>query len=240
MAAMKSKILCLLALLASLTGCVPVDSLNPLYTEKDNTFDQALLGQWISVKKDDSQTVVEFAKLVENGKDVGYSISMSGQESDGKNSRMDFEGRLVTIGDHKFLDLLPKNSDLRPGSHPLRITRSSTGANIEPRLLKVATGGYLEFTGGAQPQANLRAAHWFMRVNLAGDKMRLDWADDAMLMKTVLAHKLNVPHAIVGEGNRKEMVITATTQQLQKFVAEHAGDNLLFTEHTDELVKKQP
>jgi hypothetical protein len=237
---MKSKMLCLLALLACLTGCVPVDSLNPLYTEKESTFDQALLGQWVSVKKDESQSVLEFTRLVENGKDAGYSISMTSQDNDGKYSRMDFEGRLVTLGEHKFLDLLPRSSDLRLGSHPLRIAQSKSGANIEPRLLKVATGGYLEFTGGAQPQASLRAAHWFMRVKLADNKLRLDWADDVKLMKALLAHKLSVPHALVGEGDQKEMVITATSQQLQKFVAEHADDDLLFTEHTEELERKQP
>jgi hypothetical protein len=237
---MKSKILCLLALLASLTGCVPVDSLNPLYIEKENTFDPILLGQWVSVKKDESQTVLEFTRLAQNGKDVGYSISMTDQGSDGKPSRMDFEGRLITIGNRKFLDLLPKSSDLRLGSHPLHITHGKNGSNIEPRLLKVATAGYLEFTGGAQPQANLRAAHWFMRVNLAGNSLRLDWADDVGVMKTVLSHKFSVAHAIVGEGDLKEIVITATTQQLQKFVAEHADDDLLFTEHTDELERKQP
>jgi hypothetical protein len=234
---MKKKHLVLLALLASLTGCVPVDSLNPLYTDKDNTFDAALLGQWKSVKSEDSQTVLEFVSMSQNGKEVGYSITMSGQDTDGKCSRMDFEGRLVTIGEHKFLDLLPKSADLRLGSHPLHI-QTKNGASIEPKLLKIATSGYLEFTGGAQPQATLRVAHWFFRVNMEGDKLRLGWADDAKLMNALLAHKLSVPYTTVGEGDQKEIVITATTQQLQKFLADHAEDDSLFTDHIDEMQRK--
>ncbi|HEY2170630.1 MAG TPA: hypothetical protein VGJ30_13450 [Candidatus Angelobacter sp.] len=38
------KFLLLLAGLLWLTGCVPVDSLNPLYTDKDLAFDESLLG----------------------------------------------------------------------------------------------------------------------------------------------------------------------------------------------------
>ncbi len=47
MALMNKRYLVLLALLACLTGCVPVDSLNPLYTDKDLAFDESLLGSWV-------------------------------------------------------------------------------------------------------------------------------------------------------------------------------------------------
>ena len=41
------KLLLLFAGTLLLTGCVPVDSLNPLYTDKDIVFDESLLGTWV-------------------------------------------------------------------------------------------------------------------------------------------------------------------------------------------------
>jgi hypothetical protein len=51
---MNKRYVVLLALLACLTGCVPVDSLNPLYTEKDTVFDESLLGEWIGPDANDT------------------------------------------------------------------------------------------------------------------------------------------------------------------------------------------
>ena len=98
MPGMNKKHLAVFALLACLTGCVPVDSLNPLSAAKDTLFDPALLGDWISTNQE-NKGVLEFVALNEDGKDVGYTITLLGQEEDGKCSRMEYDGRLVKIGD---------------------------------------------------------------------------------------------------------------------------------------------
>jgi hypothetical protein len=48
MALMNKRHLVLLALLACLTGCVPVDCINPLYTDQNVIFDPALVGKWVT------------------------------------------------------------------------------------------------------------------------------------------------------------------------------------------------
>lgn len=65
---MKPTILCLLAVLACLTGCLPVDSLNPLYTDKDIVFDNTLLGDWVSVNKDNEESTLRFVTLAEKAR----------------------------------------------------------------------------------------------------------------------------------------------------------------------------
>lgn len=92
---MKPTILCLLAVLACLTGCLPVDSLNPLYTDKDIVFDNTLLGDWVSVNKDNEESTLRFVTLAEKGKDnnfkdSGYDVTLFGKNQDGTCSSMEF------------------------------------------------------------------------------------------------------------------------------------------------------
>src|SRR5207245_9747647 len=105
----------------------------------------ALLGDWISTNQE-NKGVLEFVALNEDGKDVGYTITLLGQEEDGKCSRMEYDGRQVKIGDRKFLDLVPKYVDLRPAVTPSNIVQSKNGAAIRPGRVKVATSGYMQLT----------------------------------------------------------------------------------------------
>ena len=118
-----------LGFIALATACVP--SLNPLYSDKDLTFDPALLGVWEEKGTGESWA---FAK---NGK-LGYSVSHT--DADGRKSKL--TAHLVKLEDKLFLDLFPA-----PGTSPL--TGSSTHtfihivsrepmrvAVLEPRWLK--------------------------------------------------------------------------------------------------------
>jgi len=53
---------CLTALLA---GCVPIVSLNPLFTKEDIVFDEKLLGTWLD-DANDPGAIWEFARFEEN------------------------------------------------------------------------------------------------------------------------------------------------------------------------------
>jgi len=238
MAFMNKRYLVLLALLACLTGCVPVDSLNPLYTSKEVVSDQAFAGSWVSRDKDEESTM-EFVPLEENNMKGGYSVTLSGKSKDGKCSTMAFDGHVVSLGSHKFLDLVPRQWDARSEVYPLHITPSKGGVSIEPALLQLGMASYMEFSGGAQPQARLRQAHWFLRLWTDGKKLRLDWVDDDKFKKSVQEGKFHLSNALLWNGKSKDVVITASTQELQKFVAEHAEDENLFTEHLNEM-EKQP
>jgi hypothetical protein len=234
---MTKRYLVFLALLACLTGCVPVDSLHPLYTSKEVVADQALSGSWVSTEKDEESTM-EFVPMDEDNMKGGYSVTLSGKSKDGKCSSMAFDGHVVSLGGRKFLDLMPRQWDARSDVYPLHVTHSKTGVAIEPALLQLGMASYLEFSGGAEPQARLRQAHWFLRLWTDGKKLRLDWVDDDKFRKSVEQGKFHLSNALLGDAKNKDVVITASTRELQKFVAEHAEDENLFTEHMNEMERK--
>lgn len=249
---MKSTTLCLLAVLACLTGCVPVDSLNPLYTDKDIVFDNTLLGDWVSVNKDNEESTLRFVTLAEKGKDNnfkdnGYDVTLFGKNQDGTCSSMEFTAHEIEIGGNKYLDLVSRSGDANDGVFPLQIIQSKAGTTITPALLRLGTASYMEFKGGAHIEARLHAAHWFARITRNGDKLRLDWIDDSDFKNAVAAGKFRLSHLLLSDPKKKnvmggpkgqDIVVTATTQELQKFLAEHGNDSELFTSHTDEMSKK--
>ena len=74
------KLLLLLAGLLCLTGCVPVDSLNPLYTDKDVAFDESLLGAWVGPDKSD-EGGLEILAREQDGK-KSYLLVMTDKNKD--------------------------------------------------------------------------------------------------------------------------------------------------------------
>ena len=234
MALMNKRYLVLLALLACLTGCDPVDSLNPLYTAKDVVFDHNFEGVWATTETAD-QTTLEVVTMAESSTQIGYLLTMSTREKDGKCSNLEAQGRLVSLGGHRFLDVMPNQWGPKSEVYPLRIQQSQSGSTIAPQILRLGVNSYMEFAGGAHPQARLRQAHWFFKVWTDGKKLRLDWVDDDKFMKAVGQGKFHVTHAVLDSGKDKNIVITASTLELQKFVTDHADDPDLFTEHMKEM-----
>lgn len=80
-----------------LSGCV--FSLNPLYTEKDQVFDPALVGTWL--EKDSEDTCI-----VEKGEGNAYRVT---NVYEGKSAK--FEAHLVRLGKFLFLDLYPEHGE---------------------------------------------------------------------------------------------------------------------------------
>lgn len=247
MALMNRRYLVLLALLACLTGCMPLDSLNPLYTDKDIVFDKSLLGDWVSVNKDKEESTLRFVTLVEKGKDNGYDMTLFGKNQDGTCSSMEFYAHEIEIAGNKYLDLVTRAGDANDESYPLQISQSKNGTTITPSFLRLGTASYMEFKGGARVEARLHVAHWFARIARNGEKLQLAWIDDDDFRKAVAAGKFHLSHLLLGDPGKKgilggpkpkDILITATTQELQKFIADHGNDSELFTGHTDEVSKK--
>lgn len=240
---MKSKILCLVALLASLTGCFPVDSLNSLYTyNNDVIFDESLIGYWVG--PDNGKHVgVQFSKF-EEGRKKGYTVNLFIKDKPSDQDKMTFAGVLVKIGDHEFLDLVSKDWDMETESIPLQVKSDKDGTSIQPQLTKVGASAYLEFGAataeeGGKIQATLRPSHWLIKINKRENKLRLQWADDDDFRKAVLAGTLHLSSVTLGEGKDQRIVITAGTMELQKFFSEHADDKAFFSGGIDGWLRKK-
>jgi hypothetical protein len=89
-----------IGLLQLLGGCVP--SLHPLYTEKDLTFDPALLGQWT---EDDGKGTWAFTKAGEKE----YRLVFTDNQGKGGG----FQAHLLKIEGRLFLDIFPTDLDLK-------------------------------------------------------------------------------------------------------------------------------
>jgi hypothetical protein len=132
--------LVLLALVACLTGCVPVDSLNPLYTGKDIVFDESLLGYWVG-PDGGKEGGVEFSRLEEYG-EKRYVVTIFTDGKKSPNDKMVFHACLVKLGKAQFLDMVASDWDAEPESFSLQIKSDKEGTKIEPALLKLGASSY--------------------------------------------------------------------------------------------------
>ena len=91
-----------LALVALLPGCI-VQSLHPLYTQKELVFEPALIGVWERVVEEDEWEWRETLPLTfEQGEGKTYRMSVGEGEEPAT-----FEVHLVKLGDNMFLDFFP-------------------------------------------------------------------------------------------------------------------------------------
>jgi hypothetical protein len=84
-------------------------------------------------------------------------------------------------------------------------------------------------TGSSPAPKNEDAAsankyHLIARISVDGDRFYLGLIDDNRLQEGFTSGKYSLPHEIVGD----DAVLTASTAELQKFVADHANDDQLF------------
>lgn len=222
------KTLLSLAFLALLAGCQPVDTFNPLYTDKDLTFDPALLGKWVL-----DEGSLEFSDAANNTYTVVFSDATSP-------NRMVLEGHLLTLQGHRFLDLIQKTWAVDPGSFPVTIEQTKNGLKATPRLLRTGDGAYLEFVPSspaakaAQINVELKVVHWFVRIANDEKNLQLDYVDDDRLVKAIEAKKAEIAHALLpgtNEGSdNQHLALTATTAELQKFVLDHVSDDQIFAD----------
>jgi hypothetical protein len=241
MTPMNKRYVVLLALLACLTGCVPVDSLNPLYTDKEIVFDESLLGEWVGPDASDTGSM----KFVKEGKDAYLIVMMDNDGPNGEPKSTFYDAHLLSLSGQKFLDVLPREWSASQASYPLHVGGNRGEQKVEPQILKLGESAYIEFSvegKGSALVAHLRNAHRFFKIMPDGKKLRLAWIDDDKLKEAVLKGTVHVGNALITTGQskgspsdakNKDLVLTASTADLQKFVVDHINDDKVFTEHTD-------
>ncbi len=94
---MRAKELAFFVLAITLSGCL-IQSLHPLYTDKEVVFEEKLIGKW----SEDGDYILEFKK----GEGKAYKMRMF----DGKEGR--FKAHLVKLKDMMFLDIYPDDETI--------------------------------------------------------------------------------------------------------------------------------
>ena len=119
MALMNKRYLVLLALVGCLTGCVPVDSLNPLYTDKDLAFDESLLGSWVGPDKGE-EGGLEILARDQDGK-KSYLLVMTDKSKDlNVLKKTVYHAQLVKLNEHLFLDVVQESLEPQSTTYLLR------------------------------------------------------------------------------------------------------------------------
>ena len=123
-----------------LAGCV-VTSVYPWYTDKDVVFDPALVGTW-SFPESKTNEFWQFEKL------DGQTYKLTIVDSDDK--RTEFDARLFTLDNRRYLDFLPRNrtGEGIPAHYLMRVDA------VTPALdLALLDYGWLEKLATAEPNA---------------------------------------------------------------------------------------
>lgn len=128
---MAKKCLCLLALAALITGCAPVESLNPLYTDKDVITDPRLEGEWVAPDSGDGFVRISALghhNMLTHTQLNGYTLAII--DNDGSTAK--FDAFLVNLDGHMFLDVVPDTWDARSDSYALHFNQTKGSASLGP------------------------------------------------------------------------------------------------------------
>jgi hypothetical protein len=225
MALMTKRYLVLLALMACLTGCVPVDCINPLYTDKNVIFDPALLGKWVSANPEEG--VLRFDRAEEGA----YQMVITQKTPSDHSTETVYLAHLVSLGGEKYLDVSPTQFDGTAQQYLFRTDGSKKGSMFRPGLERISDGVYLEVRGPTPGKGNsqelqlkLRSAHWICKVYLNEKTLSLSYLDQQWVEEVIKKKLLQAEHLKARSENSAEWLLSGSTAELQQFVVQHADD----------------
>lgn len=201
---MKTNTVLLYGLLIFVGGCIPVISLQPLYTQEHLIFDEHLLGAWLENPSDTNSTW-EFTRVGQAGADKlpgdlrddadkVYYLSLTDPEG----RKGSFFAVLVKLDNAVFMDVFP---DTLPSGQD------------DPENTELFYNAFF-----------FVRAHTFIKANLSGNRLTM-WVTNDEKMSELLESR---PSPIAYESADDRTILTASTKDLQAFVSKHASDDRVF------------
>jgi hypothetical protein len=143
---MNKKHLAVFALLACLTGCVPLDSLNPWFAEKDLVSDKSLSGIWVGPDNGAEGELEISISAGENNKESYVLTIRDKDKDDGRCQKVSvYHARLFELSGKRFFDVVPDTVETQNSSFALQMKTGKNGAAIEPHFLRLGDASYIEF-----------------------------------------------------------------------------------------------
>ena len=193
-------------LAAILGGCLPVMSLHPLFTEKTLVFEEKLLGTWVDDPNSPKSTW-EFKRIVESSK-------KQGQFDLPKKPEKAYQLVLLGIEDGGkgsfYIHLVKLKDRLFMDIYPSQFP----SARIDPNEDLVFNAFFLI------------PGHSFAIIDSIEPQLKIRWTNQDELEKLLKEKPKAVKHEIIEDG----LILTASTEELQKFVLKYADDERLFPE----------
>jgi len=219
-------IVALAGLTGLLAGCGPVSSLYPLFTDSDLIFDPRLLGDWAEKGPDHGRLRFEQA-----GPKLYRVTNIEPDAKGGPATETSYEVHLVRLGDYRFLDVAPLQMTATGDSRQLGSWETGTQSGV----MQIADGFYMELRAAdpsdshSQAEARLRRGHWIFKAEGNGTSLKLAALDDDWLKDTIDQGGIAISHTFV-DPDKKEIVISAASEDLQQLVLKHAADENAFPE----------
>jgi len=203
---MKTRKILFYCLAALLGGCVPVLSLQPLFTSQTLIFEEQLLGTWVD-DANEPDISWQFARLEPNAADELPDVLEGLSEKvyrlnlrDEEDRRGTFLAALVKLNGKLFLDVF---ADKFP----------SGKEDIEEMDLFYNAFFFVR-------------AHTFIKVDMTETELTLRLTNDDK-MQTLLDTE---PNAVPSVEVDDHIILTASTPALQAFVAKYADDERIFAD----------
>jgi len=197
---MRTKTLLFYLLAALLGGCVPIFSINPLYTEKDVVFKQELLGVWAD--PNEPEGTWEFKRNDESENAYKLIVDM------GDDAKGLFDAHLVNLKGRIFLDVYPDQEGFEQTMEGLEDKAKDPNSTVWP----------LNF-------AFLVPVHTFIKIDSIEPMLKMSLTDDELMEKLLEQDPNAVKHVVLDEDR---VVLTASTKELQAFVLKYADGDKLF------------
>ncbi len=197
---MRTKTLLFYLLAALLGGCVPLFSINPLYTEKDVVFKQELLGVWAD--PNEPEGTWEFRRD-EKSRNAYKLILDSGDGLKGL-----FDVHLVKLKDQLFLDIYPAEEGFEKTMEALEESAKDPNNTV--------WAFNLFFTV---------PVHTFLKIDSIEPVLTMRVTDDELMKELLEQEPKAVKHVVIDEDR---FVLTASTKELQAFVLKYADGDKLF------------
>lgn len=197
----KNRFIAISIILLFFSSCVP--SLHPLYHGYDRIEVAELEGKWIS----DSKDIWEFTKVKDKPSYIlRYSEHLE-EEHSPESSLAILEANIVKLGGYYFMDLYPGDNKSFDNLNDM----------LEIHLLAVHTFAKLEIVDG-QPYIYHMDPQWLEKL-FKENKIRIK--------HEIIVDKANVTspdNVFKSPMTYKNIILTASTNELQKFISKYAND----------------
>lgn len=203
---MKAKKILFYCLAALMGGCVPVLSLQPLFTKQTLVFDEQLLGTWAD-DGNEPDISWQFSRLeptaaeklpagLEGLAEKVYRLNLRDED----NRKGTFLAALVKLEGRLFLDVFP---DKFPSGQE----------DVEEMDLFYNAFFFVR-------------AHAFIKVDVTETKLTLHLTNDDKLQTLIEAD----PNAVASVEADDRIILTGSTQALQAFAVKYAADERVFAD----------
>ena len=203
-----SKLIILIVALTAMSSCL-VSSLHPFFKQKDKIFDPAMIGTWIdgdsciwTIEPDTYKELIWGENKTDSIHHVTYTESFPGKE------KMDSTYNIVYYEDEH------------------------AKAELIGTLFQLNGVSYVDFV--PDPDANHSSSeitswhhipvHTLARVKVNEDSILLYWYGDEWLNELFEQNRIRIKHETVESLDYDRHVLTASTDELQKFIKKYAND----------------